>query len=158
MTNDSDALHSTGVPRYQPSTARRWADKALAWLLRRGRGPGFMQLVTVSGRVTGQPRTTPVVPVRRDGNAWLVSPFGEVAWVRNVRSSGRLELHRGDDRVTYEARELDAIEAVPVLREYLSMPSERFVRRDFDITSDSTDDAIAMEAPRHPVFALTPTP
>ena len=76
--------------------------------------------------------------------------------VRNVRATHRVELRRGDDRTTYEARELDAAEAVPVLRTYLSMPSERFVRRDFDVTSGSSDEANAREAPRHPVFVLTP--
>jgi hypothetical protein len=69
-----------------------------------------------------------------------------------------MALHRGDDRTTYDARELDAAKATPVLRAYLSMPSERFVRRDFDITAASSDDAIAAEAGRHPVFALTPVP
>ena len=141
---------------YHPSRVRRGADRMMAWMLRRGRGPGFIWLLTVTGRVTGQPRTTPVVPVRRDGKVWAVSPFGTVAWVRNVRTGGRLELDRGDDRTTYDAVELDASEAVPVLRTYLSMPSERFVRHDLDVTADSTDGAIAAEAGRHPVFALTP--
>jgi deazaflavin-dependent oxidoreductase (nitroreductase family) len=144
--------------RYQPSRARRLVDKVMAWLLRHGRGPGFMRLLTVTGRISRQPRTTPVVPVQRDGNVWVVSPFGEVAWVRNVRAAGRLELRRGHDRASYEARQLDATEAVAVLRAYLSMPSERFVRHDFDVTADSSDDDIAAEAPRHPVFALTPAP
>jgi hypothetical protein len=30
------------------------------------------------------------------------------------------------------------------------------VRRDFDVSSTSDDAAIAAEAPRHPVFRLTP--
>jgi deazaflavin-dependent oxidoreductase (nitroreductase family) len=143
---------------YHPSRARRAADRVMGWMLRRGRGPRFIWLLTVTGRVSGEPRTTPVVPVRGDGQLWVVSPFGTVAWVRNVRAGGRLDLHRGDDRTTYEARELDAADAVAVLRRYLSMPSERFVRSDFDVTADSTDEAIAAEAARHPVFALTPVP
>jgi deazaflavin-dependent oxidoreductase (nitroreductase family) len=148
---------STAGP-YQPSPGRRLIDRVMAWLLRHGRGPGFMRLLSVTGRVSGRPRTTPVVPVQGDGQVWVVSPFGEVDWVRNVRAAGRLELHRGHDRTRYETRELDAAEAVPVLRSYLSMPSERFVRHDFDVTAASSDDAIAAEAPRHPVFALTPAP
>jgi deazaflavin-dependent oxidoreductase (nitroreductase family) len=143
---------------YRASQARRWADKVMSWLLRHGRGPGFMRLLTVTGRVTGEPRTTPVVPVRRDANVWVVSPFGSVSWVRNVRAAGQLDLHRGDERTTYDAREIDVVEAIPVLRAYLSMPSARFVQHDFDITSDSTDEAFALEALRHPVFALTPAP
>jgi deazaflavin-dependent oxidoreductase (nitroreductase family) len=141
---------------YRPSWSQRWANRVLTQLVRRGRGPAFIRLLTVTGRVTGRPHSTPVVPVQRDEDLWLVSPFGEVGWVCNVRATHRLELRRGGDRTTYEARELDATEAVPVLRTYLSMPSERFVRRDFDITSGSSDEAIAGEAPRHPVFALTP--
>jgi deazaflavin-dependent oxidoreductase (nitroreductase family) len=140
------------------SRAQRVADTVMGSLLRHGRGPGFMRLLTVTGRITGQPRTTPVVPVRRDGAVWVVSAFGEVAWVRNTRAAGRLDLHRGAERATYVARELSASEAVPVLRAYLSMPSARFVRHDFDITPDSPDDATAAEAARHPVFALTPAP
>jgi deazaflavin-dependent oxidoreductase (nitroreductase family) len=128
----------------------------LGRLLRRGRGPGFMRLLTVTGRTSGLPRTTPVVPVRNDGDVWVVSPFGDVDWVRNVRAAGRLELHRGGERTTYTARELAPTEATPVLRDYLAMPSERFVRRDFEVTKASSDEAIAAEAHRHPVFALTP--
>lgn len=143
---------------HRPSRQRRWANAVLAWLLARGRGPAFMRLLTVRGRVTGRQLTTPVVPVQRDGRVWVVSPFGDVAWVRNARAAGRLDLHRGHERVTYEVRELDPVEAVPVLRAYLSMPSERFVRRDFSVTAASSDDAIAAEATRHPVFDLTPVP
>ena len=140
----------------RPSKARAWADRMMIRMLRRGRGPSFLQLLTAPGRVSGQPRTTPVAPVRQDDQVWVVAPFGVVSWVRNVRAAGRLELHRGGDHQAFAARELDAAEAVPVLRAYLSMPSARFVRGDFDVTSRSSDDAIAAEAPRHPVFALSP--
>jgi deazaflavin-dependent oxidoreductase (nitroreductase family) len=149
-------MSATFTTPWRPSRLRRAADRMLGRLLRRGRGPGFMRLLTVTGRTSGLPRTTPVVPVRRDGDVWVVSPFGDVDWVRNLRASGRLDLHRGDERTTYTAHELGPAEATPVLRDYLSMPSERFVRRDFEVTKTSSDEAIAAEAHRHPVFALTP--
>ena len=85
----------TATATWKPPRAQRGANLVLSWLLRRGRGPAFMRLLTVTGRATGRARRTPVVPVRDDGNVWVVSPFGEVAWVRNVRAAGRLELHRG---------------------------------------------------------------
>jgi hypothetical protein len=44
----------------------------------------------------------------------------------------------------------------PVLRVYLTMPTHRVVRRHFEVTKRSSDDAIAAEADRHPVFSLTP--
>jgi deazaflavin-dependent oxidoreductase (nitroreductase family) len=143
---------------YRPSFGQRMANRILTGLVGRGKGPAFMRLLTVEGRRTGRPHTTPVVPVEHEGETWLVSPFGSVSWVRNLRAHGRAELRRGSTRTGYLARELDTAEAVPVLREYLSMPSERFVRKDFGITAGSPDEAIAAEAPRHPVFALTAEP
>jgi deazaflavin-dependent oxidoreductase (nitroreductase family) len=144
------------VTTRRESGAQRVANTMLRRMLRRGRGPAFMQLLTVRGRNTGKLRSTPVVPVVHDDRRWLVSPFGDVEWVRNARAAGRVQLARGDDRDEYHVRELDAHEATPVLRRYLSMPSARFVRRDFDVSSTSDDAAIAAEAPRHPVFRLTP--
>ncbi len=137
---------------------QRRANTILTRVLGKGRGPSFMGLLTVRGRATGTSRTTPVVPVRDGDRTWVVSPFGEVAWVRNARAIGRVELRRGDEHTTYAAREVDAHEAVPVLRRYLSMPSRFFVRRHFDVTAKSPDNAIASEANRHPVFELTPIP
>ena len=126
-------------------------------VLGRGKGPPFLRLLTVRGRRTGQPRTTPVAPVFGDhGAVWLVGAYGATAWIRNVRAAGRVELHRGGDRTVYDARELDAVEAVPVLRAYLAKATSVFVRRHFGVTARSTDAAIAAEAPRHPTFALTP--
>ncbi len=44
-------------------------------------------LPTVPGRKSGVPRTTPVALGERDGRRWLVSPYGEVDWVRNLRAA-----------------------------------------------------------------------
>ena len=145
---------SRSLRPYQPSVAQKLANKVLAGLVRRGRGPRFFSLLTVRGRVTGEPLTTPIVPVDHDGRRWIVAPFGEVSWVRNARAAGRVELGRGDDAHSYAIDELDPGKAAPVLREYLSMPTARYVQEYFEITPTSTDEAIAAEAPRHPVFAL----
>ena len=50
----------------------------LGRMIRRGKGPDFLWLLTVQGRKTGAPYTTPVAPVRDHGETWLVSPYGEV--------------------------------------------------------------------------------
>lgn len=147
---------TTTTEPWKPGMLRRFGDRMLTKGLLNGRGPAFIQLLTVAGRTSGLPRTTPVVPVQVDDDVWLVSPFGDVDWVRNLRANGELQLHRGDERRTYLARELDPVEAVPVLHTYLSMPSERFVRHHFDVSKRSTAAEIETEAPRHPTFALTP--
>jgi hypothetical protein len=83
-----------------------------------------------------------------------VAPYGEVAWVRNVRAAGELELRRAGTAERCLAREAAAGEAVPVLRSYLRQ-LRLVVGSYFDVTPSSPDAAFAAEAPRHPVFLLT---
>ena len=154
-TSDADC----GVARGRSGrTSRRWRRnwRTRCWPVwyAAERGPRFISLLTVRGRVTGEPLTTPIVPFDHDGQRWIVAPFGEVSWVRNARAAGRVELGRGDDAHSYAIDELDPGKAAPVLREYLSMPTARYVQEYFEITPTSTDEAIAAQAPRHPVFAL----
>ncbi|HKE74201.1 MAG TPA: nitroreductase family deazaflavin-dependent oxidoreductase [Acidimicrobiales bacterium] len=144
------------APGYHPSWTQRRANAILTRLLGKGKGPSFMRLLTVHGRTTGRARTTPVVPVFDGDRAWVVSPFGEVAWVRDARATGRIELARGGDDRTYAARELAPEEAVPVLRRYLALPARFFVRRYMKAEATSPDDALVAEAERAPVFELTP--
>jgi deazaflavin-dependent oxidoreductase (nitroreductase family) len=48
--------------------------------------------LTVAGRRTGDPRKVPVIPVEVGGSRYLVSPYGESDWVRNLRAAGKGEL------------------------------------------------------------------
>ena len=144
---------------YRPTATSRLAGRILTRLLRAGRGPGFMRLLTVVGRRSGCRYTTPVVPVVTAHGRWLVSPYGEVNWVRNARAVGAITLSRGRLVETLTAIELDARQAAPVLRAYLAMkPAGRSIRAYFDTTPDSSDDEIIRDAPHHPVFELTQQP
>jgi deazaflavin-dependent oxidoreductase (nitroreductase family) len=106
--------------------------------LRKGRGPRFMRLTTVTGRRTGQPHSTPVVPVEAVGERWVVAPFGEVGWVRNVRAVRRLTLHRGEVSDKSTATVVEPAQAVPMVRRYLAIkPAGRFVKSYFDVTPES---------------------
>ena len=46
-------------------------------------------LLTVPGRKSGQPRTTPVAIIGMNDRRWIWSPWGERHWVRNLRAAGR---------------------------------------------------------------------
>ena len=83
-----------------------------------------------------------------------MAPYGETAWVRNVRAAGEVELRRAGTAERCLAREATADEAVPVLRSYLRQ-LRLVVGSYFDVTPSSPDAAFAAEAPRHPVFLLT---
>ncbi|HEY4633822.1 MAG TPA: nitroreductase family deazaflavin-dependent oxidoreductase [Candidatus Limnocylindrales bacterium] len=58
-------------------------------------------LITVSGRTSGLPRTTPLAIIEVAGRRWVWSPWGEVHWVRNLRAAGRatITVHRRPEEV-----------------------------------------------------------
>jgi deazaflavin-dependent oxidoreductase (nitroreductase family) len=73
---------------YRMSALTRFGNTMSAAMIRLGIGPAGMHLLTVRGRKSGLPRTTPVNLITHQGRRWLVAPYGEVAWVRNVRAAG----------------------------------------------------------------------
>ena len=109
-------------------------------------------LLTVRGRQTGRPWTTPVSLLDLGGERFAVAPYGERNWVKNARAAGEVELRRGRRRERVGVEEVDGAAAVPVLREYYRRG--RFTRPFFDATLDSPDEAWVAEARRHPVFRL----
>jgi deazaflavin-dependent oxidoreductase (nitroreductase family) len=139
---------------YRMNAFARFGNTMAAAMIKLGIAPGGMRLLTVRGRKSGLPRTTPVSLIEHQGRRWLVAPYGEVAWVRNVRAAGELELRRAGTAERWLAREAAAEEAVPVLRSYLRQ-LRLVVGSYFDVTPASPDAAFAAEAPRHPVFLLT---
>jgi deazaflavin-dependent oxidoreductase (nitroreductase family) len=139
---------------YRMNAFTRFGNSMAAGLIRLGVGPAGLRLLRVRGRTTGLPRTTPVNVLELDGRRWLVAPYGEVSWVRNVRAAGQADLLRGGRIEHIRPRAATAEEAVPVLRAYLGQ-LRRVVGPYFDVTPDSPDAAFAAEAPRHPVFLVT---
>jgi len=139
------------------SPLSRAANRMLTRMVSRGRGPGFIWLLTVRGRRTGRDHTTPVVPLVTPQGRWLVSPYGEVGWVRNTRASGQVTLSRGDTVEPLRAEEIAPDEAVPILRAYRSKkPVGWIVRSHIAFGPRSSDEVIAAQASRHPVFKLSP--
>jgi deazaflavin-dependent oxidoreductase (nitroreductase family) len=76
-------------------------------------------LLTVRGRKSGVPRTTPLAFVEVDGRRWVWSPWGEVQWVQNLRAAGQatIEARRKSESVT--ATELTPTERVDFFRDVL---------------------------------------
>lgn len=69
---------------YRLGAARRLANALVRLLLRLGLGPPSTYLLTLPGRRTGTPYSTPVTLIEEPGRRWLVAPYGPVAWVRNA--------------------------------------------------------------------------
>ena len=120
-----------------------------------GIAPGPTTRLTVTGRTSGKPRTTPVYLFEHQNDRWIVSPYGERAWVKNTRANaGAAHIQRGRRRETVRLEEVDAAPATPVLLAYLAFAS--YPRAYFDITQDSPLASVEAEAPRHPVFRVHP--
>jgi deazaflavin-dependent oxidoreductase (nitroreductase family) len=137
----------------QINFADRIGDALITTLLRAGVKIGTTSLLTVRGRKSGQPHTVPVTLVEKDGQRWLVAPYGVVQWVRNIRAAGTATLTRGRRSEVISVTELPAREAAPILKQYLVQV--RVVRPYFDIAKDAPLEAFEREAPRHPVFQIT---
>ena len=137
---------------YQRGLTRRAVNRLVRLLLRLGTGPEGTFLLTVPGRRSGAPRSTPVTLVEEGGRRWLVAPYGEVAWVRNVRAAGKATLSRGGHTDEIALCEVGAEEAAPVLKMYVTRVP--ITRPYFDVRPESDLDAFRAEAPRHPVFAI----
>jgi deazaflavin-dependent oxidoreductase (nitroreductase family) len=133
----------------------RIVDAIVQRLLRLGLRIPPMVLLTVHGRRTGRPRTTPVGLLEDAGHRYLFSAFGEVNWVRNLRAAEIAVIARGRQRETLRAVELSAEEAGQVLESILKSPKfGRVVRPYFPVAPDAPLTAFVREARRHPVFEL----
>lgn len=56
---------------------------------------GPVQVLTVPGRTSGQPRSTPVSPLAVDGRWYVIAGLPNSHWARNVRAAGHGCLARG---------------------------------------------------------------
>ena len=92
--------------------------------------------------------------IESEGQRWLVAPYGPLGWVRNARAAGRVTLSRERRTETVTVAELDGRAAAPILRRYArEIP---ITRPFFDAGPDSSVEAFAAEAARHPVFRIKP--
>lgn len=139
---------------YRLGLWRRVANWLVRALLCVGLGPRHTYLLTVSGRRTGRPYSTPVTLLEERGQRWLVAPYGDVGWVRNARVAGQVTLSRSSRSERVAIFELEPAEAAPVLKRYVTQIP--ITRPFFDATPESSLGAFAAEAPRHPVFRIVP--
>ncbi len=140
---------------YRLTAGIRVVNRIAQRLARLGVGPTNNYILTVTGRKSGLPRSTPVSLVLVGDKRWLVAPYGEVAWVHNARAAGRVTLTRGNLSEVVSIAELGPSESAPVLKAYAT--KVRITRSYFDAAPDSPLVAFEAEAARHPVFLVGPT-
>jgi deazaflavin-dependent oxidoreductase (nitroreductase family) len=130
----------------------RLANRFAVFAMKIGIAPKYQYLLSVQGRKSGKTYSTPVYIIEENGKKWLVSPYGEVAWVRNARVMGRISLTKGNESEGFQISEVSAEESAPILKKYLALAP--ITQPYFDAKPNSPEEFFRREASRHPVFAL----
>jgi len=126
-------------------------------VLKTGALMGPNALITVRGRKSGVPRTTPVAIVEIDGRRWVIGTFGDTNWVRNLRAAGEATVSVGRRREDVKAAELVGEDRISFFRDVLT-PYVKRLRIGTLLLSvlgarDIVDDP-AGAAEKRPVFEL----
>ncbi|OBH19789.1 nitroreductase family deazaflavin-dependent oxidoreductase [Mycobacterium sp. E3247] len=114
-------------------------------------------VLTVTGRKSGAPRSTPVTPMTVDGQQYVVAGFPGADWVANARAAGEATIARGRHVQKVRMAELAADDARPILRAF---PAEvptgvGFMKRAGLVTEGRPEEFEAL-AGRCAVFRLDP--
>jgi deazaflavin-dependent oxidoreductase (nitroreductase family) len=130
-------------------------------LLRAGMPMGPNVLLTVRGRVSGEPRTAPVAVIEIKGRRFVIGAYGDVQWIRNLRAAGEAELQIKGEMLHVTASELDLAAATTFYGETLpryiaSFPwfGRAFARVFFRMVGPELANDPERAAALHPVFEL----
>ena len=132
-------------------------NKSMMAVQRLGIPTGPAMVLTVPGRKSGQPRSTPMTPFHFKGGLYVVAGYPGADWAANARAAGVGTLSRGRRSRSVRIVELSASDARPVLRAF---PTEvpvgvAFAKRS-GMVSDGTADEFEALAGRLAVFRFEP--
>jgi len=143
------------IQQFQMTPIMNFGNRILKQLLKLGLPFGGLRLLSHQGRKSGKLYLTPVALVERENRRWLVSAFGEVNWVKNIRQSGNVNLIRGHQEETFEIQELAIEDAAGILKMFLNdyyfVP---FFRPYFRATRQSPVSDFMDDASQHAVFLI----
>jgi deazaflavin-dependent oxidoreductase (nitroreductase family) len=140
--------------RLQPPWWLKHVNKAMIGLSRLGVTFGPVVL-TVPGRKSGKPRSTPVTPMTVDGREYIVGGLPGSDWAANARAAGEGTLQRGRRTERVRLVEMSTEEARPLLRAFpVEVPTGvGFIKNAGLVTGPNPDEFEAL-AGRCPVFRL----
>ena len=139
-----------------PPTSLKVANKVIAAAHRMGLAMP-MPMLTVPGRKTGRPRSTPVSPYYVNGQRYVVGGYGGSDWVKNARAAGTGVLTRGHRRERVRLVDLAEPERGPILREFpVQVPHGIPMVLKTGVVENESPQAFEAAAPRCAVFRIEP--
>lgn len=134
---------------YQVTTGKR----LVSWImgLAARMGIGNFVVLTTRGQRSGEPRQVTLSPISDHDGEYLVSPYGDSAWVHNVRADPTAVIRRGRQELEVRLTEVtgDKPELVKAYYE-----RESFARQFMDVPAEGTVDDFAAVPKRFPVFRI----
>jgi deazaflavin-dependent oxidoreductase (nitroreductase family) len=118
---------------------------------------GPAMVLTVPGRKSGRPRSTPMTPFKFRGHLYVVAGYPGADWASNARAAGAGTLSRGRRSRDIRIVELSADEARPVLRAFpAQVPVGVAFAKRSGMVRDGTADEFEALAGRLAVFRFEP--
>src|SRR5204863_7134451 len=102
----------------RPPRYLKQMNKVVKGLQKLGIPTGPAMVLTVPGRKTGKPRSTPMTPFEHDGGLYVVAGYPGADWASNARAAGTGTLSRGRKSRQVKIVELGSAETRPVLRTF----------------------------------------
>ncbi|GAB4926683.1 nitroreductase family deazaflavin-dependent oxidoreductase [Mycobacterium avium] len=132
-------------------------NKVMMAVQRLGIPTGPAMVLTVPGRKSGQPRSTPMTPFEFRGGLYVVAGYPGADWAANARAAGTGRLRRGRRCRRVRIVELSADEARPVLREFpAKVPVGVGFAKRSGLVRDGTADEFEALAGQLAVFRFDP--
>jgi deazaflavin-dependent oxidoreductase (nitroreductase family) len=147
------------MPNINPPRWLKPANKLMIAMQKLGIPTGPPMVLTVPGRKTGKPRSTPMTPFTLDGQLYTVAGFPGADWASNARAAGVGTLTRGRKKRRVKIVELTAEDARPVLRVFpIEVPIGVGFMKRCGLVREGTPAEVEALAGRCAVFRFDPIP
>lgn len=142
----------------RPPRYLKQMNKIVKGLQKLGIHTGPAMVLTVPGRKSGRPRSTPMTPFEFRGGLYTVAGFPRADWAANARAAGVGTLSRGRKSRRVRIVELTPAEARQVLRAFpVEVPIGVGFGKRSGLVRDGTPDEFEALAGKCPVFRFDPS-
>ena len=144
--------------RIRPPWWLKYVNKVMIGLNKLGvGGDGGPVVLTVTGRKTGKPRTTPVTPMTVDGERYIVAGLPGGDWAANARAAGEATINQGRRAQRVRMVEVPTDQARPLLRQFpILVPTGVGFMKNAGLVTGPNPDEFEALAGRCAVFRLDP--
>ncbi|WP_458317314.1 nitroreductase family deazaflavin-dependent oxidoreductase [Mycolicibacterium brisbanense] len=144
--------------RIRPPWWLKYVNKVMIGLNKLGVGGDNGPVVlTVTGRKTGKPRTTPVTPMTVDGERYIVAGLPGGDWAANARAAGEATINQGRRAQRVRMVEVPTDQARPLLRQFpILVPTGVGFMKNAGLVTGPNPDEFEALAGRCAVFRLDP--